>query len=168
MSCTIYLLRHGIAGPTPDGMTDADRQLTGTGERRMMKIAVGLKRLGVCPHAILSSPLLRAKQTADIVAPVLAPRCVVQLCEALAPGHHVADVVRALGRRRRDIMLVGHEPDLGHLASFLLTGSVQQLSLQFKKGGIAAIEVETLPPRGGTLLWLLTPKQLSRIAGGGG
>src|SRR6185295_15655795 len=100
---------------TPPGMTDADRQLTPAGERKLTRAARGLKRLGVAPERIVSSPLKRAEQTATLLAAVVAPGSDPEIDEVLAPGHAAADVVRGLGRYRgaREIMLVGHEPNMG-------------------------------------------------------
>ena len=166
MSCIVYIVRHGVAGPTPQGMTDADRQLTALGQRKMVRSSRGLKRLGVLPEHIVSSPLVRAEQTAALLAAGLGQGLEVETVAWLAPGHSPPEVVRSLQafRGAREIMLVGHQPGLGELASQLLTGSPSQTFLPFKKGAIAAIQVTTLPPRSdGELLWFLTPKQLRLI-----
>ena len=166
MSCTIYLVRHAIAGVAPAGMSDADRCLTRDGERKMRRAAIGLKRLGVRPDVLLSSPLRRAEETAAVVASVLAPDLPVEIYPSLAPGHDAVDVLKGLHayRAARALILVGHQPDLGQLASHLLTGSTTLAQLPFKKGGVAAVQVASLPPRGtGSLLWFMTPKQLRTI-----
>jgi phosphohistidine phosphatase len=169
MQCTLYLVRHGIAGPVTAGMSDRERALTSEGERKMRRVALGLKRLGVAPEVILSSPLRRAEETATILAAALAPARGVVRYPSLAPGQGTADVLAALHpyRAARSLMLVGHQPDLGELASHLLTGSSTLVPLVFKKGGAAAIAVGTLPPRtDGVLLWFLTPGQLRAIGRG--
>lgn len=169
MSCLIYLVRHGIAGPAVAGMSDADRRLTPDGERKMGRIAAGLKQLGVLPDVVLSSPLRRAEETAAVITSVLAPKADVEIYSLLAPGHEAADVAKGLRayRNAREAVLVGHQPDLGLLASFLLTGSAHLVPLPFKKGGVAAIRVAALPPRAaGTLMWFMTPKQLRAIGVG--
>ena len=170
MTRTIYLVRHGIAGEAPNGGSDADRRLTPDGVRKMSRAALGLKRLGVAPDLILSSPLRRAEETAALLAKALAPERAVALYGVLAPGHEPAEIVRGLQAHRgaRAVMLVGHEPGIGQLLSHLLTGTSSGLAIEFKKGGVAAIQVEALPPRhAGLLQWLLTPKQLRAIARGG-
>jgi len=169
MSRTIYLLRHGIAGPPPPGMGDGDRRLTPDGERKMHRIAIGLKRLGIAPDAVLSSPLRRAEETAALVAAILVPDVPVEIYPCLAPGHAAGDVLSGLHRYRgaQHLLLVGHQPDLGELASHLLTGSSGVVALDFKKGGAAAIAVASLPPRAaGVLLWFMAPKQLRAIGRG--
>jgi phosphohistidine phosphatase len=166
MSCTIYLVRHGIASAAAVGTSDADRALTPEGARKMTRIAAGLRRLGPVPDVILSSPLRRAEETARLLATGLTPKGSVEIYPPLAPGHDAGDVLKGLQvhRRARAVMLVGHQPDMGEIASFLLTGSTSLVPLQFKKGGVAAIAVAAVPPRSsGTLLWFLTPKQLRLI-----
>src|SRR5437868_3706973 len=110
MSCTMYLVRHGIAGAAAAGVNDADRALTPAGARKMTRIAAGLKRLGVVPEVILSSPLRRAEETAGRLATVLAPNLAVEIYPPLAPGHAAADLLKGLHihRRAHALMLVGH------------------------------------------------------------
>jgi phosphohistidine phosphatase len=168
MSCVIYLVRHGIAGPAPAGLSDGDRALTPEGKRKMQWVAAGLKRLGVAPDAVLSSPLRRAQETAALLAKALAPKLAVQPYLLLAPGHEAIAVLNGLRpyRTARELVLVGHQPDLGMLASQLLTGSCGLAPLPFKKGAVAAIQVAALPPRAaGVLLWFMTPRQLRTTAG---
>lgn len=165
----LYIVRHGIAEPK-GGIADADRRLTEVGVRRFRRAALGLKRLGIVPDVILSSPLIRAEQTAQLLVAVLAPELAVEIYPPLAPGNQISEVLAGLRayRRARHIMLVGHQPDLGELASHLLTGSASVVSLPFKKGGVAAIEVTALPPHNaGNLEWFMAPRQLRAIARGG-
>jgi phosphohistidine phosphatase len=167
MERIIYVLRHGIAGPVPAGMSDSDRALTTEGKRRMEHVAAGLKRLGIAPDVILSSPLRRAQETAAIVASVLVHELAVETYDRLAPGHEAAEVLRGLLRYRsaRHLMLVGHQPGLGQLISQVLTGSPALLALELKKGGAAAIAAAKIPPSSaGVLQWLLTAKQLRAVA----
>jgi phosphohistidine phosphatase len=170
MSCVIYLVRHAIAGPAEAGMSDGDRALTRDGERKMRGVAAGLKRLGVAPDVVLSSPLRRALETAAVVVDVLAPKVSVEIYPPLAPGHEAVEVLTGLRRHRaaRELVLVGHEPGMGLLASHVLTGSAHLTPLPFKKGAVAAIRVDALPPRAaGELLWFMTSKQLRAVAGRG-
>jgi phosphohistidine phosphatase len=163
MSFIVYLVRHGIAEESSSTGKDADRRLTEPGLRKMRRAALGLKRLGVAPDTILSSPLRRAQETAAALSSVLLPETAIEILPPLAPGHTPAEVVRALGARHglRRLMLVGHQPDLGELASHLLTGSSSLVPLPFKKGAVAAIGIASLPPQSaGTLEWFATPRQL--------
>lgn len=163
MSATLYLVRHGIAEAVAPDARDADRQLTSDGIRKLTRAAAGLKRLGVTPDVVLSSPLRRAEQTAALLAAALAPDVAVEVFPALAPGHAPAEVLQGLQAYRKapSLMLVGHQPALGELAAYLLTRSSELAALPFKKGGVAAIRVTSVPPRAaGVLQWFVTPRQL--------
>lgn len=167
MSVLLYLMRHGIAADPTPGMSDADRALTAEGVRKTTRVAIGLRTLGAKPDLILSSPLRRAEETARLVADVLAPGAAVELYPPLAGGLSPQDVVKGLRphRRARELLLVGHQPDLGDLASYLLTGAATLAPLPFKKAGVAAIALGSVPPRSpGILEWFLTPSQLRAIA----
>ncbi len=165
MSCVLFIVRHGIAEDAARDMRDADRRLTPDGIRKMDAVAAGLQSLGVKPQAILSSPLRRAEETAARLQRALLPNKTVETFAPLAPGHDPAEVARALAGHRtaRQLMLVGHQPDLGQLVSYLLAGAIA-VQVDFKKGGVVAVEVPSLPPHGpGVLLWMLTPKQLRAL-----
>jgi len=166
MTQVIYLVRHAIAEAATGGMSDADRALTPEGQLKMRGVAAGLKRLGVKPGVVLASPLRRAQETAAVVASALMSKSSVEIYAPLAPGYSEEDVWKGLRPHRtvRELVLVGHEPDMGRLASHLLTGTATLAGLPFKKGAVAAIAVEAIPPRTpGALLWFMTPKQLRTI-----
>ncbi len=166
MSCTLYLVRHGIAVDAGPGVRDADRALTPEGARKMTRAAFGLRRLGVLPDAILASPLCRAEQTAERLCRVLSPDSAVEIYAALAPGHAPIETLRGLLTHRgsRQLILVGHQPDMGELASYLLSGSTALVPFDFKRGAVAAIAVSALPPRpAGILRWFMTSKQLRAL-----
>lgn len=171
MSLILYLMRHGIAADPSPGTSDTERALTAEGVRKTARVAVGLQTIGVHPDLILSSPLRRAEETARLVADVLLPKRAVELYPPLAGGFSAADILRGVRppRGAHELLLVGHQPDLGELASFLLTGSTGLVALPFKKAGVAAIAVAALPPRTpATLEWFLTPAHLRAIAGSKG
>jgi phosphohistidine phosphatase len=166
----LYLMRHGIAADLGEGgvIKDADRPLTLEGRAKMKQAAAGLRELGLKFNLILTSPLLRARQTAEAVAEVLDLQHRVKIIESLAPGRAFAtgegghaEIFLELGAYQFDrALLVGHQPDLSELASYLLTGN-RNLNVEFKKGTLCAIEVASLPPRGPALLrWMMTPKQM--------
>jgi len=166
---TIYLVRHGIAADAEAGVRDADRALTTDGKHKLKQIAAGLKVLGIAPAVILASPLRRTRETADVLQAALNPPLGVELCAVLAPGHPATEVVAELRpyHDRAEVVLVGHQPDMGELASQLLTGSPHQVPLPFRKGSVAAIAVGALSANArGELLWFLTPKQLRAIGTG--
>jgi phosphohistidine phosphatase len=155
----IYLIRHGLAEARGEAWPDdTKRPLTERGSAHLRRSARGLARLGVSWDVVLTSPLVRARQTAEMVASVFEPRPHIVAIESLAPGGTYQAVLADLEKqsRRSSIALVGHEPDIGELAS-RLAGSRQPIA--FKKGAVCRIDVDTLPPDGpGTLRWFLTPK----------
>ena len=162
----LLLLRHGIAVDhgTPGYERDGERPLTPEGRRKTRAIARALAKLEVAPEVILTSPLVRAHQTAEIVAGTMRIKKRLLLCRPLACGGDAKQVVAEINRRHTQtdcVMLVGHEPDLSLLASLLLTGSAEGATIELKKGGVCLLEVAKL--RAGkcaTLLWLAPPKLL--------
>ena len=162
---TLFLIRHAIAAERgskyPD---DTLRPLTKRGIEKMREAARGFADLKPGIEVIVTSPLVRAKQTAEIVRAELTPSPAHDVLDELAPGHAPADLAEALEkyRSRHTIALVGHEPDLGQFTAWLV-GSNRPIP--FKKGGIACLEISDLPPgRNNTLLWLATPKMLRALA----
>lgn len=160
----LYLIRHGVAEERGDKWPDdAKRPLSADGMSKMEKTARGLARLGITLDVILTSPLIRTRQTADIVSAELDQHPPVVNTDALAPGGDFAAVVAALEKqaRRTRIGLVGHEPAIGELAARLI-GS--RHPFEFKKGAVCRIDIDEIPPNGpGDLRWLLTPKLLRAV-----
>ena len=139
----LLLLRHGIAEARQDGRADASRALTAAGRRRCAVVLERLRQRGLAADRLLSSPLLRARQTAELAVQAdLAPS--LELAEALAPGGGslaqlalwLAALPAGAGRRPR-LLLVGHEPDLGELASALLGAPAGAITL--RKSGLALL-----------------------------
>ena len=165
----LYLLRHGLAVEhgTPGFAEDSARPLTPKGRRQLRKIAAAMKQLDLDLDLIMSSPLPRAKQTAEIVAARLKLKKRLKFSNALAPGGDPAILFRQLERTKpapEKLLLVGHEPDLSRLISRLVTGGVQ-LQMDFKKGGLCKLDAEKLHAgKCAALLWLLTPKQMKAMA----
>src|SRR5690242_21953176 len=119
----IYLIRHGVAEERSDRWPDdSKRPLTSDGMARMEKTARGLARLDIGVDVILTSPLVRTRQTADILAAELDGHPQIVNTDALAPGGDYAAIVAALEKhsRRQRIALVGHEPAIGELAARLI------------------------------------------------
>jgi phosphohistidine phosphatase len=166
----LYLLRHGIAAARDDPSNDSEseRPLTSKGIKRMRKAARGLRRLDIPFAAILTSPLLRARQTGDIVAEVLGLESQLEEISGLAPESSVDHLLFGLTRfqDREHLLLVGHEPLLSDTAAFLLAGkNGAGLAIELKKGALCHIEIDGLPSSTpGTLHWLLAPKQLRLLA----
>jgi phosphohistidine phosphatase len=164
----LYLLRHGPAEPrdTAQAHADRDRALTAEGRAKVKRIAEAMAAMELSFDRILSSPFLRARETAELVAAGLRPRCPVTLCDELAAAAKPADLPPYLAGLKpvpRDVLLVGHQPFLGALAALLL-GSGCDRAVDFKKGGLACFVWEA--PAGGeaTLVWLLTPGLMKRMA----
>ena len=165
----LYIIRHAIAAPLGPEGDDSQRPLTDKGRTRMYRIAAGLKEMGETPELILTSPYMRATQTARILAKELElgkEKIVPTGC--LAPGAQAADLVKEINAQyagRQAIAIVGHEPDLSALIALLISGD-PGLSITMKKGGVCRLSTEALQAgRCATLDWLLTPGQLVEIGG---
>lgn len=166
MSAVLYLVRHGIAQEPSLVARDEDRRLTEEGARELAAIGRGLKHLGVAPALILTSPLARAVQTAGILAHELDGDQPARVWNPLAPGHSAERIVDAIAEfdEATALMLVGHQPTMGEIASTLVTGSRGLADFPFRPGAVAAIGVHAIPPRErGSLLWFLDPRQLRTL-----
>jgi len=162
----LYVLRHGVAEEVGPEGTDGSRRLTPGGRRKLRAAAAGMRALGVTFDAILTSPLVRAAETAAIVAEAQGSQAAPRELSALEPGVPPVETVGALRAfaRHEHVAIVGHEPSLSGVVAFLLTGSPDGLRLVLKKGGLVALEVHD-PGRVGraTLRYMLTPRQLRRL-----
>ena len=147
----LYFLRHGEADWPNWKKPDDERPLTQSGKKEMREVARFLRRLKVRPSAIVTSPLPRAAQTAEIAADCLKAK--LRKDDSLAPGFGVGELRALLKRRHADsLMIVGHEPDFTDVISEL-TGA----SLKLSKAGVALVDVDSESERG-RLLWLFPPK----------
>lgn len=160
----IYLIRHGIAEERGEEWPDdTKRPLTDSGMARMRKIARAIERFGVELDVVLTSPLVRTRQTAEIVAGAFNPAPALVAVDSLAPGGSAAAVFEDLAKqaKRERIALVGHEPGIGELAARLL-GS--RNPIEFKKGAVCRIDCRSLPPGGpGDLRWFAPPRLLRAL-----
>lgn len=133
----------------------------------MRQAARGLRRLGVSFDTVLTSPFVRARQTAEIVAEALGLEDRLEEISELTPESSVDQLISGLIRfqDRKHLLLVGHNPLLANAASFLIAGKKEiRLEIELKKGGICRIEIDGLPPdTPSTLHWFLTPKQLRQL-----
>lgn len=164
----IYLLRHGIAVErgTRGFENDADRPLTLKGEERMKSIALAMREMELEFDLILTSPYVRARHTAEIVADEFKARTILQNSEHLACDGDSKKLVTELTRLRlENVLLSGHEPNLSGLISMLVFGDTSG-SFLMKKGGFCKLSTESLKfGRCATLEWLLTPKQMLMMEG---
>jgi phosphohistidine phosphatase len=162
---SLFLVRHAIAAEHgEDWPNDAERPLTRKGIARMQDVARGLGALGVEIQVVLTSPLLRARQTAELLAAELTPGPAVVVVSALEPGVAPTKVVDAIGAHATatGIALVGHEPGLGELAAWLVGA---RAPFPLKKGGVCRIDLAGVPPANpGQLIWLATPRMLRGLA----
>ncbi len=162
----IYLVRHAIAEPRGvEGIADADRALTKKGIQRMRKVVCGLATLGVRPDLIMTSPLVRAVQTADLLTKLPDFSGAIERVDALSPGGDPHEILRLIAKHQdlQSIALVGHEPDLGDLAARLLNAGRESFML-LKKGGVACIQIDEFDPlTDGLLQWLTQPGALRRL-----
>jgi len=155
----IYLLRHGIAEDAPAGKRDADRALTVEGKKKLRGILKRAEEAGVAPGLILSSPYVRALQTAEMARAALSPQAMIARTQALTPEAQPEDAWEEirLHSDQPQILCASHEPLCGRLAAHLL--KCPALEIDFKKGAIVRIDVENSGPRPrGVLKWMLAPK----------
>lgn len=165
---TLYLIRHAIAAERGDEWPDdTKRPLTNSGTAKMRMGVRGLDALGAKVGLILTSPLVRAVATAELVAEGLRPRPEIVQFPFLAPGQSpskTADAFASIHRPPSGVAIVGHEPGLGSLAAWLI-GSLS--ALPFKKGGVCRIDIAAWPPgKEGQLVWFATPKMLRALGSG--
>jgi len=162
----LYLVRHAIAEDLTNQEDDSLRPLTEKGREKMKRIAQALEELGVQPDLIVSSPYVRASQTASILAKELNYKEELAYSDFLVPMAEPDDMIGEINEKFSvdELMLVGHEPNLSSLASVLLAGS-PDLSINFKKGGVCCLSVDDLHyDRKATLEWLVTPKISTRVS----
>jgi len=161
----IYLVRHGIAveGLVRGISRDSERPLTDEGVSETQMVARALKGLGVRADVVVSSPLVRAKQTADIINSEVGGE--MATTDSLSPGVTNASVYKFLKKfdKAQEIFLVGHEPDMGELVKDII-GAGFEFTLPFEKAAVCCIEAADLPATmPGTLKWLVTPKILGAL-----
>ena len=160
----ILLVRHAIAGDRDPAQwpDDRGRPLTREGARKFRSVARVLGKAWKMPDLVLSSPLARAWQTAQILEETCAwPEP--EECPSLEPGRTPAETLNAVKKKdgAEHLVLVGHEPQMHEILSLLLGGSAGGVSLEMKKGGAALVRFDGAVRAGSaTLLWLLPPRVL--------
>jgi len=149
----LYFIRHALAEDPTDQITDAQRKLTDKGSANTQQAARVIKALGLKPDRFYTSPLIRAHQTAEIVGKAL--DMTPEVREELGPGFSIRAVellTRDLGEDD-EVLFVGHEPSISTTISSLTGGRVLM-----KRGGLARVDVVSLQPMLGELVWLIAPK----------
>jgi phosphohistidine phosphatase len=162
----VYLLRHGIAESGGAGRPDAKRKLTDAGKEKLRQVLARARAAKVSPSLILTSPLVRAVETAQIAAEELGYKDAIPQTDALLPSSTPQAVWRELRSHggQTGILLAGHEPLLSELASFLLGAS--RVVVEMKKGALLRIDIgdSAGAPRG-VVRWLMTAKLASEEGG---
>jgi len=154
----IYLLRHGIAEDARPGHPDSERALTSAGREKLTRVLKRARSTDLSPSLVLSSPYVRAEQTAEMAAEVLAHQGKVVRTRALVPEAPPALAWEEIRSRKEEpaILLASHEPLMSSLAAFLL-GS-PGLQLDMKKAALLRIDCDRFGPEPkGVLKWMLTP-----------
>jgi len=165
----LLLVRHAIAEDrevfAATGRDDAQRPLTAEGIRKMKRTARGLHEVVPSIDLLVSSPFIRANETAEIIRREY-DLDRVETARELEPGTSLPDVATWLGQLDQQVVaIVGHEPQLGRLVTYLITGS-ERSGVELKKGGACLIEFEGEPSAGrGRLRWAIPPGILRDLAG---
>jgi phosphohistidine phosphatase len=164
----LLVIRHGIAEDFEEfaatGEDDSLRPLSGAGKQKMKAAAAGLRGIVETVDVLAASPLLRAKQTAEILARAYGG-LTVRTVQALSPESDPSDLLDWLAQHASAevVAVVGHEPHLGRLVTWLMTEAPDS-RVAMSKGGAALLEFSSrVAARGGTLRWLLTGGQLRRL-----
>lgn len=161
----LYIVRHGIAvdRTDPNSPPDPERPLTAKGVQKTRAAALGLKEIGVKPDSLITSPYVRAAQTAEIFAEALGfATSKIRVSDALKPAANPADIVKEISRiKAKELMCFGHAPHLDQVIA-QLTGA-RGVFTELKKAGVACLE------HAGTnsawnVQWMLTPKVLRQLA----
>ena len=158
----LFILRHGKAGQPSEEPDDSERALTAPGREEIRDIARWMRREKFRFGVIASSPLIRASETAGIVARILDRKDRLVIWDELAPGGDPDTVCYRAAQSGKEtaVLIVGHEPDLSGLAGRIISRS-GPASLVIAKGGLAKIRNFSFDSRpSGNLQWLLTPKQM--------
>ena len=160
----LYLMRHGIAidREDPDCPSDPERYLTPKGIQRTRAAARGLRALRVKPTALLTSPLVRAVQTGEVVCEVLGlDSKQLRTTEALRPEAKPARLAEELVRLTGEVICFGHAPQIDEFIAHALKATAPFTAL--KKSGVACLDIDSLAPLRATLFWVLTSRILRRL-----
>lgn len=161
----LYIVRHGIAidRSDPKAPPEAERPLTAKGLQKTRSAALGIKALGVKPEALITSPFVRAAQTAEIFAQVLGfSPGKIRVSEALKPSENPAEIIKELQRvKAKEVMCFGHAPHVDSLISHL--SGMRKPATELKKAGVACFEHQPASAEW-KLLWIVTPKILRELA----
>lgn len=158
-------MRHAEAEERAQSGGDEARSLTARGRDRTSDAARGLRALGLRFDVILTSPLLRAAQTAELVADEYSNNPPPQVLPALSPDVAPREAIAALSPfgRQENVLAVGHEPQVGKLVALLLNSN-GAITIRFKKGACVALALpKTVEFGAAELRWMLTQRQLRKL-----
>jgi len=162
----LYIIRNGIAADLGGEIyDDSQRPLTEVGRKKMRSVAEGLEAFGMKLDLILSSPYVRARETAEILAEVFKLKDKLVYSENLMPLGDLGQLIDEVNEKYpvENLVIVGHEPALSSLISLLLSGH-PTINITMKKGGVCCLALDKLLFEGGAALeWLLTPAQLAKL-----
>jgi len=161
----VFILRHGEAGQRL-AMGDDERPLTVAGLEEVDAVAKGMKALKLDFDQIITSPIRRSRETAAVVAKSLGNGKMVETWSELKPEGSRIELYKKLSKLKQNhlVLLVGHEPYLSTMIGEIISGS-SNCKVSLKKAGLAKIYIMTFTPKvSGELRWLLTPKQMKKIA----
>lgn len=156
----LFFLRHGLANHPYWNRPDFERPLTDQGKEKMVRTADTINKLNLDLELVLTSPLIRARQTAEILVENLELPVPLQLEERLSPGFD-ADALNEMLKDHREIqtlMVVGHEPDFSEVIEDVIGGG----QIVVKKGSLARVDLYRTHPPQGELVWMIPPKVLAR------
>jgi phosphohistidine phosphatase len=161
----LYIVRHGIAidREDPKCPPDPERYLTEEGTEKTKQVAKGVAALGITPDLFLSSPYVRAMQTAEIFATALGyAKSKIRRTDLLLPGAEPSMLFRELAKDKQSgaVFLFGHAPQLDEIIAAAFGAKHSLTSL--KKAGVAALNLKRISPPSAQLLWLATPRMLRR------
>lgn len=157
----LYLVRHADAETKKPGASDFERELTQVGKETTKKMALALKKMGIKVDLIISSPLVRAVQTAEIFRDVMGVESEILKLNELIPGSDFQFLIGIISHLdKENILAVGHEP---HLGDFLAWFICIPKRIEFKKNSVACVEVENFTACGGNLKWLVHPEQILNL-----
>jgi len=167
----LYIIRHGIAVEREDfkkkGLEDHFRPLTLKGRKRMQKVAIRLRDFVEDIDVLISSPLVRARQTAEILSQIYFDLEIIEAAELVpqSPPQAFVKWLRVHGRSYKKIAIVGHEPHLSNLASYLLSGEEGSF-IDLRKSGVLCLEIEdfaTTEPGSSQLVFSVPPRMLADL-----
>lgn len=157
----LYLVRHADAEVKKPGMSDFERELTELGRETTEKMATALKRMGLKIDIIVSSPLVRAVQTAEIFREIMGVQSDVVKLNELIPGSDFQELMKIIfSLKAENVLAVGHEPHIGEFLGWIIG---LKKPIEFKKNTTACVEFSGLFGPGGSLKWLIHPDMILRL-----